>query len=472
MWNILVVDDEKGVGYSFRRVFKQPDYNVDVAHSAEEMLAKMPTVVYDLIILDIQMPGMSGLEALHHIQKIDPKVPIIFITAFGAADTAIEAMRQGAYDFVLKPFDIPAMKQVIDRALDLSRQLRMRVVMETPNNVKLDEDRMIGRNPKMQEIYKQIGQVAATDVPVLIRGESGTGKELVARAVYQHSRRSDKSFLTVNCAAIPEALLESELFGYEKGAFTGAVQRRIGKFEQASGGTIFLDEIGDMALATQAKILRLLQEQTFERLGGNTTLRADVRVIAATNQNLERAIEEKTFREDLYYRLNVVTVTIPPLRQRRDDVPRLVEYFVARFRAELGKHDLTLAREAIELLSAYDWPGNVRELQNILKNAALMSKGNLILPESLSISSFVKVPLSQTSASFVPFSEHDLDACNENLYNMVIPEVERRLITYVLKRTGGNQVKTAQLLGISRMMLRERMERYGITIETQIDDAS
>lgn len=468
MWNILVVDDEKGVGYSFQRLYKRPDYCIDVAPNANEGLSKVRSKEYDLIILDVQMPDMSGLGALHCIREIDPKVPVILITAFGTAETAIEAMRHGAYDFILKPFDIPAMRQVVDRALDLSRQLRMRVVMESQTNIKLDEDRMIGLNPKMQEVYKQIGQVAATDIPVLIRGESGTGKELVARAIYQYSHRADKPFLTVNCAAIPESLLESELFGYEKGAFTGATQRRIGKFEQADGGTVFLDEIGDMALSTQAKILRLLQEQSFERLGGNTTIQVNVRIIAATNQNLERAIERKHFREDLYYRLNVVTITLPSLRHRRDDIPHLIEYFIARFRAELGLSDLTLSPEAMDLLLAYDWPGNVRELQNVLKNAALMSKGNLILPESLSIPSFVKTPSGAGSPPLLPISETDLDAYDAGLYDVVIPEVERSLITYALRRTNGNQVKAAQLLGISRMMLRKRMEQYGIVVEAQI----
>jgi two-component system nitrogen regulation response regulator GlnG len=471
MWNILVVDDDRGVGYAFQRVFKTPDYTVEVALSAADALEKVRSTVYDLIILDIQMPGMSGLEALQHIQKIDPNVPVIFITAFGTADTAIEAMRRGAYDFILKPFDIPAMKQLVDRALALSRQMRTQVVLETPPDVRLNEDRMVGLTPQMQEVYKQIGQVAATDVPVLIRGESGTGKELVARAIYQHSRRLHKPFLTINCAAIPETLLESELFGYEKGAFTGAVQRRIGKFEQADGGTVFLDEIGDMELTTQTKVLRLLQEQTFERLGGNTTIQVDVRVIAATNRPLEHMIEEKRFREDLYYRLNVVTLTLPPLRERRDDIPRLAEYFLARFRAELGKPDLALSKEALDLLLSYDWPGNIRELQNVLKHAILMTKGHRILPESLSIPPSVKTPLSHTTSTFFPFSKDDLDNRHTNLYETVIPEVERRLILYALSRTNGNQVKAAQLLGISRMMLRSRMARYGITVEMAVDEA-
>lgn len=471
MWNILVVDDEEGVGYSFQCVFPKPKYNVEIALSAEEALGKMRSTVYDLIVLDIRMPGMSGLDALQRIQEIDPKVPVIFITAFGTADTAIEAIRKGAYDFILKPFDVPAMEQLIDRALDLSRQLRMRVVMEDRQDIRLDEDRMIGLNPKMQKVYKQIGQVAATGVPVLICGESGTGKELVARAIYQHSRRAAKLFLAINCASIPESLLESELFGYEKGAFTGAVHRRIGKFEQADGGTIFLDEIGDMPLATQAKILRLLQEQAFERLGGNTTIRVNVRIIAATNQDLERAIERKTFREDLYYRLNVFTITLPPLRQRRDDIPRLVEYFIARFQSELGKPDLTVSREAMDLLVAYDWPGNIRELQNVLKNAAVISQGDLIRPESLSISSVV-TSSSRTASSLGPFSEDDLDACDANLYDMVMLEVERRLLTYALKRTDGNQVKAAQLLGISRTRLRERIERYKLGVQSDVHKVS
>lgn len=471
VWSILVIDDEKGVGYSFQRVFKEPDYAVEAALCAEEALTKMRSKVYDLIILDVQMPGMSGFDALQHIRDIDGSIPVIFITAFGTADVAIEAMRRGAYDFITKPFDIPAMRQTVDQALALSHQVRTRVVLERPRSVSLDEDRMIGLNPKIQEVYKQIGQVAPRNVPVLIRGESGTGKELVARAIYQYSQRVGRPFLALNCAAIPETLLESELFGYEKGAFTGAVQRRLGKFEQADGGTIFLDEIGDMALSTQAKVLRLLQEQTFERLGGNSTIRVDVRVIAATNQDLERAIEEKRIREDLYYRLNVVTISLPPLRNRRDDIPRLVEYFLARFQVEFSRQQMTLSPDALEILHSHDWPGNIRELQNALKHAVLMTKGDTVLPASLPISTSVgKAPQDRAlePSPFFPFSAEDLDGRDTDLYESVMPEVERRLILYALRRTGGNQVKAAQLLGISRMTLRYKMQRCGIEIRDQI----
>ena len=318
----------------------------------------------------------------------------------------------------------------------------------------------MGLNPGMQEVYKRIGQVAGADVPVLIRGETGTGKELVARAVVQHSRRAEGPFLVVNCAAIPEGLLESEMFGHERGAFTSAHARRIGKFEQALGGTIFLDEIGDMALSTQAKILRALQEGTFERLGGNEAIQTDARVIAATHRDLEADCREGRFREDLYYRLNVVTICLPPLRDRKDDLPRLVDYFVSRFCAELGVERVSISSEAMERLLRHAWPGNLRELQNVLKNAILTCRGGVVTAEDVRPTE--TPPSSDSPPPLAALDLARLNALDGDLHATVFEEVERRLLDYALRRCEGNQVQAARLLGVSRSMLRDRMRRYGI----------
>jgi DNA-binding NtrC family response regulator len=334
--NILIVDDEESVRYSFERFLNEPGYQVTTAKNGTEALSKYADQSFDLVVLDVRLPDMSGLDVLTKIKSIDPRAVVLMITAYGTTDLAIETTKQGAYDYILKPFDIPAMKKVIEEALNCSYLMRTQVVIEADDNAEKG-DRIIGNSPVMQEVYKMIGRVAGSDVNILLRGESGTGKELVARAIYQHSSRSQKPFLAVNCAAIPETLLESELFGYEKGAFTGANRRKIGKFEQANEGTIFLDEIGDMTLSTQSKILRVLQEGSFEHLGGEQSIHVDVRVVAATNRNLERAIEEGKFREDLYYRIKVVTITLPPLRLRNQDIPDLVTYFLDKHCASLKK---------------------------------------------------------------------------------------------------------------------------------------
>lgn len=324
---ILVVDDEESVRYSFKRFLNSDNYHIDAAKNGAEALSKFRDNSYDLIILDVRLPDKSGIEILKELKEIDSKVVALIMTAFGDTETAINATKSGAFDYILKPFDIPAMKKVIADALEFSRLHQIQSEFENSSISDWNADTIIGNSPVMQEVYKLIGRVAASDVNVLLRGESGTGKELIARAIYQHSNRTNKQFIAVNCAAIPETLLESELFGYEKGAFTGANRRKTGKFELADGGIIFLDEIGDMTLTTQAKILRVLQEGSFERLGGEQTIKVNVRVIAATNRNLERAIEEGRFRDDLYYRIKVVTITLPPLRLRKNDIPALAEYF-------------------------------------------------------------------------------------------------------------------------------------------------
>jgi len=331
---LLLIDDEADVQYSFRRIFDSPDLEIATASSGEEGLKVIPKFKPDLVLMDVRMGGMTGLETLRKIRESDKKLLVILMTAYGTTQTAIEAMKLGAYDYLLKPFDVPKLKELVGNALKAARDMRQ-VVSVAPLMESEDyELGIVGRTEPMQNVFKLIGQLAASDATALITGESGTGKELVARAIYSHSGRADRPFLAINCAAIPEQLLESELFGHERGAFTGATNQRIGKFEQCNGGTIFLDEIGDMTPATQTKILRVLQNGTFERVGGNAAIKVDVRVIAATNKPLEQAVAARQFREDLFYRLNVVRIPMPPLRERKDDIRLLVDYFLRKLARE------------------------------------------------------------------------------------------------------------------------------------------
>src|SRR5437762_6070060 len=383
MDRLLLIDDEADVQYSFRRIFDSPETELTTASSGEEGLKLIAKVRPDLVLMDVRMGGMNGMETLRRIRQTDAKLPVIMMTAYGTTQTAIEAMKLGAFDYLLKPFDIPKLKQLVAGALQAARDMKQ-VVSYQP--LLESEDYalgIVGRSEPMQNVFKLIGQLAASDATALITGESGTGKELVARAIYHHSRRSGQPFLAINCAAIPEDLLESELFGHEKGAFTGAASQRIGKFEQCDKGTIFLDEIGDMSLATQTKILRVLQSGTFERVGGNQPIRVDARVIAATNKPLEQAVATKQFREDLFYRLNVVRIQIPPLRERREDIRLLVHYVLNKFAESEGQRPKSISPEVLQALEQYHWPGNVRELENVIQRAMVVAKGDAILLNDL-----------------------------------------------------------------------------------------
>ena len=383
MGHILIVDDDAQLRQSFEKLLTAEGHTVKTASSGEAAISLVKAAVPDLVIMDVRMPGMSGLEAFRAIHEIEPKLPVIIMTAYGTTETAIEATKLGAFEYVLKPLEIPDILALISQALEAGRFMRSRVELDVAPDTTA-ADAIIGKSKPMQEVYKAIGRVAPTDATVLIRGDSGTGKELVARAIYQHSLRSAKPFLIINCVAIPETLLESELFGYEKGAFTGAVNRRVGKFEQAHGGTVFLDEIGDMPFSIQAKILRLLQERSIERLGGREPIPVDVRIIAATNRDLETALAQGRFREDLYYRLKVVTLWLPPLKERAQDITLLAEYFLARFAKEMGMGNPGTTAEAKMLLQNYQWPGNVRELANAMQKALIFSRGYPIHPEDVS----------------------------------------------------------------------------------------
>jgi two-component system nitrogen regulation response regulator GlnG len=474
MPTLLVVDDEQSVRYSFRRVFEEEGVQVRTARTAAEGWQALQEHNPDVVVLDLQLPDRSGLDLFHDIQADDSKRPVIFITAHGTADTAIEAMKSGAFDYLVKPVDLERLSQVLARAFEAAR------LMQVPARLPADEsgDRIVGRGQVMQEMCKAIGRIAPQDVNVLILGESGTGKELVARALYHHSRRANRPFLAINCAAIPENLLESELFGHEQGAFTGATRRRIGKFEQCNGGTLFLDEIGDMAPALQAKMLRVLQEQRFERLGSNETVQTQVRVLAATNQDLAGLVDQGRFRKDLYYRLNVVSIQVPPLRERLDDVPELAHYFLFRFDRELGVDVRGLAPETLALLQAYSWPGNVRELQSAIKQAMLHDSGRILLPEFLP-DTIRRAPASPGPAApaeppkgndaepldLAGLIEQLLHSGEGNVHPKVIEAVEKVLLPRVLRHTHGHQAQASDLLGLNRATLRHKLRALGLGVD-------
>jgi two-component system response regulator AtoC len=465
---LLIVDDEASIRLAFRRAFRGDDLDVREASTAAEALAAVAAEVPDVIVLDVHLPDATGLDTFRRLRAADARVPIVLVTGHGTTDLAIEAMKEGAYDYLLKPLELAVLRVLIDRAVQ-SAQL-MRKPAAVPGLAPAPAaggDLLLGKCPAMQEVYKAVGRVARQDVTVLILGESGTGKELVARAVYQHSNRAGKPFLAINCAAIPEALLESELFGHERGAFTGAERRRIGKFEQCHGGTIFLDEVGEMSPLTQAKILRLIQEQQFERVGGTETVRTDVRLIAATNADLERMTDDGRFRRDLFFRLNVFTIALPPLRDRGDDVGLLVEHFLRQFGRELGKPVAEVAPEAAAALRAYAWPGNVRELQSVLKQSVLRMSGSALLPDFLPAN--VQRPDGRPTAppaafDWDAFVNDRIGAASENLYAEAVERMEREVLVRVLQHTEGNQLRAAKILGITRGSLRNKIRTLGITI--------
>ncbi len=507
MQRLLVVDDELNLLYALKKYLSTPTLEVLSAATAQDGLALVEKMQPDAMILDVRLPDMSGLDAYDRVRQIDPLLPVIVITAFAGSETAIEAMRRGAFDYLIKPVDYHQLQAAVNKALAVRRLSGLRSIAAL-DDPQLDEEddahRIVGHSAAMQELYKAIGRAAPQDITVLVQGESGTGKELVARAIYQYSRRSDGPFLAINCAALPEALLESELFGHERGAFTGADQRRVGKFEQVSGGTIFLDEIGDMTMATQAKILRLLQEQSFERVGANDTIRTDVRIIAATNKDLAKLVEEGTFRQDLFYRLNGFTLQLPPLRQRRDDIPLLTKHFIRHFNRELGKNVRAVTPAAEAALQSHDWPGNVREFQSALKYAMLHVTGDTITADNLpdtcrpmaagdvrgsaetvaprGFASAVSYPpiAGQSPAGAAPatstgqfphlseFVRRLLENAPGDLYSQVCDAVDRTVLDIVLQHVKGNQLQAAELLGISRTTLRTKLRSLGMTVSKQL----
>jgi two-component system nitrogen regulation response regulator GlnG len=478
MARLLIIDDDPELlPEKVRHLFSAPSHQVEVAETGAAGLARIAVAPPDVILLDLRLPDQSGLEVLKKIHQIDARIPVVFVTLARSADSAIEAMRQGAYDYLLKPLDLQKLGRVIGEAMKVARLMREpAIVAETPDD-NLPGDAIVGCCPAIQEVYKAIGRVADQSFPVLITGESGTGKELVARAVYQHGARATAPFLALNCAAIPEQLLESELFGHEKGAFTGADRRRVGKFEQCNGGTLFLDEIGDMPLATQAKVLRVLQEQAFERVGGDDIIRTDVRLIAATHRDLKQWTDEGKFRADLYHRVSVCAIDLPPLRERGDDLPMLVRHHLRQFGREMGREVVEVAPSAMDRLRDYSWPGNVRELQNVLRQALLRLQGQVLLleflPELLQDPNRSGAGGNGTTAASVPdlesFVRRTLAAGSTSLHEETHRRVDRFLLPLVLENTQGNQRQAAQILGIARKTLRDKLRELGISIQRSLD---
>jgi DNA-binding NtrC family response regulator len=476
-YKLLILDDDQSILQMLKSVFPE-EIELFLESDGDAALRRIAVERPNVAILDINLPGKSGLEVLKEAKKIDPGLAIIMATGFGTTQTAIEAMKLGAYDYLTKPFDIKKMQTIVNKALEcnlLSRKVRYAREAETLGAEEADTDIMIGSSPEMIEIWKMVGKVADSDATILIQGDSGTGKELLARAIYNNSRRRNRPFLAVNCAALPEALLESELFGHEKGAFTDAHTRRIGKFEQCNGGTIFLDEIGEMSPANQGKLLRVLENQEFERVGGNETIKVDVRVISATNRSLVSSVKEKTFRMDLFYRLRVVSFYLPPLRDRVEDIPLLVNMFVNMFSRKYGKKLKGIAPDVMDMLISHHWEGNIRELKNVINSATVFSKSEMLMPEDFA--SFLQGKTGKREIDlegivddyytvFWNILEPMFDrVCLKNrgaVYDNINMGLEKALIRMAMEKSAQNQVLASKLLGISRNTLRDRLERYKI----------
>jgi two-component system nitrogen regulation response regulator GlnG len=468
---ILIADDEESLRWVLERGLRQAGYEVTAVSDGEAAIEAFEADPVDLVFLDIRMPRLDGLAVLERLRAIRPDACVVVMTAHGTMDTAIKAMQRGAYDYLAKPFDLEEVLLLTERALTASRLSQEVTRLRRGLEEVREFSALVGRHPRMQDVYKTIGRIAGTDVTVLLRGESGTGKELVARAVHAYSRRSGRPFVAVSCAAIPLTLLESEMFGHERGAFTDAKERRLGKFELAHGGTLYLDEIGDMPLELQGKLLRGLQEKVIERVGGREPIPVDVRVLAATHRDLESLMQEGRFREDLYYRLNVVTINLPPLRERRRDIPLLVEHFLAKYAGELGER--AIAPDTLDRLVGYGWPGNVRELENVVQRAMVLAGTGVILPEHLPIGPVSAAASVAMDASLEDIIERKLMECvrglrhqgSAHLYGLILGLVEKPLLRAVLRETGGNQVRAAQILGINRNTLRKKLTEHGIDPE-------
>ncbi len=458
---VLVADDEMSLRLVLQTAISKVGYGVDTAENGKEALRMAQENVYDVVLLDIRMPEMDGLQAFYEIHKIIPDLPVILMTAYGSSEIAVEAMKRGAFDYILKPFNLEEVKIIVSRAIHM-RQLAREVVYLTEEVKAISMEttapcKLIGESPKIQEVYKSIGRVANSKATVLLTGESGTGKGMVAKTIhYTSDQRRKNPFIQVNCGAIPEGLLESELFGHEKGAFTGALFQKAGKFELAEGGTLFLDEVAEMSPNLQVKLLRVLQDKEFERVGGTKTFCTNVRIIAATNRDLTEEICQKRFRADLYYRLNIVPICIPPLSERGEDIILLADYFLKRFSGETSRNGMFLTPEVVEIFRSYPWPGNVRELENAVEHAMIMSSTRVILPEHL--------PLSITTEEGTDVSENGyLQSLRE-----MLSQAEKRHITEAIERTGGNHTHAAKLLQISRRALLYKIQEHQIPSKIEV----
>lgn len=444
---VLVIDDEKNMRWAIKKALEKEGYMIYEAANGQEGLEKLEETYPNLILLDLRMPIMDGMEALQRIKKINEDIPVIMLTAHGTMESAVEAMKLGALDYISKPFDIEELKILIKKALDVG-ELKEQVSYLREELEKNTGKTIIGESPKMKELLKVVERVANTNATILILGESGTGKEVIANIIHYNSDRRDKPYVKINCGAIPENLIESELFGYEKGAFTGAIARKIGKFEKARGGTILLDEIGELDLAMQVKLLRVLQEKEFERVGGNEVVKIDIRVIAATNRDLLKMVQEGSFREDLYYRLNVIPIQIPPLRDRKEDIPLLIEYFLNHYGGEIGRKNMSINKEVQEKMIDYKWDGNIRELENVVERMTILSQQNIINQENL-----------PREIAYLERVEEEFTLPEEGI---CMEDLEQKFILQALERTEYNQTKAAKLLGMSRHTLLYRMEKYKI----------
>jgi len=449
MLKILVVDDEESHRVMLKAVLGAEGYRVAEASDGTEALAAVDKEAFDLILMDIRMTNMDGIEALTEIRKISPQVPVLIMTAYASVKTAVEALQAGAFDYLTKPLDTEELKILIEKALDHYHLRAENISLKERLGDRFDFSRIIGRSRKMRALLETLAMVAPSDATVLLLGESGTGKEVVANAIHHNSSRAGQPFIKVSCAALPEALLESELFGHEKGAFTGATARREGRFQLAHQGTIFLDEVGEMSLPVQTKLLRVLQEKEFEPLGGIRTVKVDVRLITATNRDLEQEVKAGRFREDLYYRLNVVPVMLPPLRERKEDIPPLADHFLAIYRDKNRKSVKGISGKALDMLVRYDWPGNIRELENCIERAVIMAREEWIVPADF------PPPLRVLSAGG---EREEMDIPS----GITLDEMERALIVKTLAQAGGNRTKTAEILGINRRTLQNKLKIYGI----------
>jgi nitrogen regulation protein NR(I) len=464
---ILLIEDDSAIAESLRNVLAVEGHQITLEKRGDDGLARATREEFDLVLTDLRLPGLTGLELVRQLHTAKPRLPIILMTAHGTTETAIEATKFGAYEYLLKPFEMDELVEAVAKAVAGSRLMSVPVMLGAPAASGAASAAIVGSSRVMQGIYKEIGRVASKPLPVLIRGETGTGKELIARAIYQHSERVAAPFVAVNCAAIPETLLESELFGHERGAFTGAEARRIGRFEQAHQGTLFLDEVGDLSPGSQAKLLRVLQEKNIQRLGGKETIPVDVRIIAATHRDLEAAMRHALFREDLFYRLNVAAIDLPPLRERREDLPELVQYFLQRYGPELGSPQPAIQPDAIQLLQDQPWPGNIRELENLMRKVLLLARGYAITAE------LVREVLATGARAMAAGAQslHDYVASllaaaqrsdSSDAHSQLMREAEREIFRQAIQLAQGNQAKAARWLGVSRFTMREKLHQFGL----------